>query len=668
MRPLLKILAAVIVVLVAVVVAGVVVLNSLDPNRYRGFVADEVEAATGRKLTITGDLGLDISLNPAIVVENVALANASWGSRPEMATVKRLEAEVELIPLFSGDVRVTRMRLEGLDILLETNAKGQGNWEFATQSGKKPETRPTGGGKGEEAVPTAPTILPLLKEVHGTDLKLTYRDGRTGRSMAFVLHALTLGAEDFHGPLKLAVKGVYENLAFSANGTLGSIDLLDRGGTPYPVALQGKAPGVSMRVEGTVAEPLAAKGFDLSVSAQVDDLSTLAKATRTTLPALPPFNVTGTLKGGGDAFAVDHLDVKMGEIDLSGNVALDLKGKRPAVQAVLSSKRLDLTPLLSRETKAGKGEHTAAADDGRVFSPAPLPFDHLDAVDADFSLKVGRLVVDKLTVDDIAVKGRLRDGRLKLAPVRAKLAGGTAEGTLSVEAGKLPALALKFKARQLPHGLLFEPLGITEMKTGKVDLDVDVSGSGNSIRRIMAGLDGRARLLTKGGEMDSIFPSFLMASIKNLVPFLKSETSHTVRCAIVEFDVDEGRAKSKAIVLETDTYAIIGKGDINLADETIDIVLTPRVKTISLMKLTALRGHIGGTLASPSVTARRTGPLRRAASFVRGVAEGAAAAVEKLFEKGDSAGHDEVDPTDYCALAAAGKPLVPEQAQQPKSN
>jgi hypothetical protein len=184
----------------------------------------------------------------------------------------------------------------------------------------------------------------------------------------------------------------------------------------------------------------------------------------------------------------------------------------------------------------------------------------------------------------------------------------------------------------------------------------------------MAGLNGRARLVTKGGEMHSIFPSFLMASVKDLVPFLESETSHTVRCAIVEFDVDEGRAKSKAIVLETDTYAIIGEGGINLADETIDIVLTPRAKTISLMKLTGLRGHIGGTLASPSVTARRTGPLRRAASLVRGVAEDVAEAVGGLFGKGDSAGHEELDPTDYCALAVAGKPLVPEQAQRPKSD
>jgi uncharacterized protein involved in outer membrane biogenesis len=349
-------------------------------------------------------------------------------------------------------------------------------------------------------------------------------------------------------------------------------------------------------------------------------------------------------------------------------VALDIKGKRLAVRAVLSSKRLDLSPLLSRGTKAGKREQTAGDDDGRVFSPTPLPFDTLGAVDADFSLKVGRLVVDKLTVDDVAVKGRLRDGRLKVAPVRVKLAGGTVEGALSIETGKPPALALKFEARQLPHGLLFEPLGITEMKTGKVDLDADVSGSGNSIRRIMAGLNGRARLVTKGGEMHSIFPSFLMASVKDLVPFLESETSHTVRCAIVEFDVDEGRAKSKAIVLETDTYAIIGEGGINLADETIDIVLTPRAKTISLMKLTGLRGHIGGTLASPSVTARRTGPLRRAASLVRGVAEDVAEAVGGLFGKGDSAGHEELDPTDYCALAVAGKPLVPEQAQRPKSD
>ena len=114
-----KILAVIAVLLVAVVVAGVAVLKSMDFNEYRGLIAEQVKAATGRDLTIAGDLRLDISLTPAVAVEGVTFANAAWGSRPEMVTLRRLEVQVELLPLLTGDVRVTRVVLIGLDALLD---------------------------------------------------------------------------------------------------------------------------------------------------------------------------------------------------------------------------------------------------------------------------------------------------------------------------------------------------------------------------------------------------------------------------------------------------------------------------------------------------------------------------------------------------------------------
>ena len=36
---------------------------------------------------------------PTIIVNDVSFANASWGSRREMATLKRLEANLQILPL-----------------------------------------------------------------------------------------------------------------------------------------------------------------------------------------------------------------------------------------------------------------------------------------------------------------------------------------------------------------------------------------------------------------------------------------------------------------------------------------------------------------------------------------------------------------------------------------
>ena len=63
--------------LVVVVAAAVALLLSIDVGGYRDEIAAEFRKATGRGLAIDGDIDLSISLSPAIVVERVAIANAS---------------------------------------------------------------------------------------------------------------------------------------------------------------------------------------------------------------------------------------------------------------------------------------------------------------------------------------------------------------------------------------------------------------------------------------------------------------------------------------------------------------------------------------------------------------------------------------------------------------
>ncbi|MBI2584688.1 MAG: AsmA family protein, partial [Rhodospirillales bacterium] len=97
-----KIVSAVVVLAVAAVAAGIAIIKSLDLNEYRGLIADQVKTATGREMMIAGKLDVKISLTPALAVEGVTFANAPWGSRAQMATLKQLAAEVELLPLLTG--------------------------------------------------------------------------------------------------------------------------------------------------------------------------------------------------------------------------------------------------------------------------------------------------------------------------------------------------------------------------------------------------------------------------------------------------------------------------------------------------------------------------------------------------------------------------------------
>ena len=128
------------------IIVGVVLLSVQDVGRYKEFIARKVSEKTGRELVIAGDFDLSISFSPSIVADDVTFQNAAWGSEAEMLKLGHVEAEVELFPMLTGDIRVKRLILEDLDLLIETNADGLGNWEFGERKASDEDEDYDGGG------------------------------------------------------------------------------------------------------------------------------------------------------------------------------------------------------------------------------------------------------------------------------------------------------------------------------------------------------------------------------------------------------------------------------------------------------------------------------------------------------------------------------------------
>ncbi|MCH7937182.1 MAG: AsmA family protein [Proteobacteria bacterium] len=355
-----KILSGVFVLAVAGVVTGIVIIKSLDFNEYRGLIAEQVKSATGRDLTISGELNLALSLSPLVSVEGVTFANAPWGSRNEMVKLKRFAAEIELLPLLSGNVRVKRLVLVGLDLWVETDAKGRGNWELGP-------TELAGQGKAETKS-SDPGTLPVVNWIRIEDLSLTYRDGRSGKKTTLRIANLDIRSDGIDAPMNIALTGDLNGLAVKLSGRLGSLEALMKGGAPYPVAFDLTTPGVSLTAKGAIAEPRKAQGLDLKLSVDAQDPGPLAMAAGLTLAKIPAFKMTATVSDPKGGYRLDGLKVEIGGSDLEGKVTVTLAGvARPAVSAELTSKLIDLDALLppapaGKASTKGKGERVFAAD------------------------------------------------------------------------------------------------------------------------------------------------------------------------------------------------------------------------------------------------------------------------------------------------------------------
>lgn len=301
------------IAVVAVVVAVVAILMSVDVNQYRGVIEEQAKAATGRDLTIGGPIELSISLSPAVVLQDVTFANASWGSRPEMITARRLEAQVELLPLLSGEIKVRRLVLVGLDALLEVNEQGVGNWVL---------DRPAAAGIATEAADgdeASPTALPDLQLVRVEDAVVVYSDLGSGEKRSLSLAALQAAAQGWNAPLAVEGSGTLDGQSFDLVGTLGPLADLMNPGVVYPVVMKLDAAGATLNIDGQIEAPEAARGIDLGLSLSVPDPSATARALGVAAPAdLPALRLDGRLAdmdGGG--WALRNLAASLGDTSLA---------------------------------------------------------------------------------------------------------------------------------------------------------------------------------------------------------------------------------------------------------------------------------------------------------------------------------------------------------------
>ena len=106
-------------VVVALIIMAIILVQSYDFNKFKPLSVRMVKDATGRELTIKGDLAIEFGIRPTIVIEQVSLQNAAWSARPDLGSVKRLETQIAVWPLILGKFDFARLVLVEPEVIVE---------------------------------------------------------------------------------------------------------------------------------------------------------------------------------------------------------------------------------------------------------------------------------------------------------------------------------------------------------------------------------------------------------------------------------------------------------------------------------------------------------------------------------------------------------------------
>ena len=315
---------------------------------------------------------------------------------------------------------------------------------------------------------------------------------------------------------------------------------------------------------------------------------------------------------------------RLGRTKVSGLLSGDLRGARPSFKGQLHSPRVHLadfglTPLAPLDAQAaGDGQVAPSAPaPARLFDDRPLPLERLNALDLDLEVQIDAIEGVVLAIDQATARLTLIDGALEVSPVRFGSVGGRAEVHVEIDAAApTPAWRLSALADDAQLGELWRELATQVPLEGELDLELDLQARGRSPRALAASLDGALSLAVERGRIKSrLFGLTTMHPLGWLFARSTRRGYSKLDCVIARFDVRDGVAEARTLLVDTPDAIVTGTGSIDFTRETIDLRMQPRGKHRSLVG-SATPFTIRGDLAAPAVSVSAAGTAERMAGEV----------------------------------------------------
>jgi uncharacterized protein involved in outer membrane biogenesis len=330
----------------------------------------------------------------------------------------------------------------------------------------------------------------------------------------------------------------------------------------------------------------------------------------------------------------------LGKSKLEGSVKVDHANKKPHIAAKLTSETLDLRPILDREEQKADNTGTQTSKPekktDKIFPNTPLELEGLQKVNATIDLQIKQILLPRLALDNFKTRVVLEGGHLVVNPLVAEAGGGQLDSYLDLLAkGSQATVSLKISVKKLDLGEMLRKLKITDALDGMLDLDIKLKGQGNSVAALMAGLNGDFIVILGEGKMPvkylNLVGADLTSSLTRLLnPFGEKTDRAHINCAVCDFNIKDGMAKSDALMIDDPRKTLISEGTINLKTEALNFGIHTKPKegigtektgkiSVSLSEITK-PFKLGGTLARPSLQIDATGTLKTVGAALLGPA------------------------------------------------
>jgi AsmA protein len=634
-------------IVVLLLVAAVVAVTTLvDPNDYKGEITEAVENATGRDLTLDGDLELAVFPTIRIAVGAAQLSNAEgFGSEP-MASIESAELSVALWPLLSRRIEVAEARLDGLTLNLARDARGRNNWQDLSGAAAPAEqgAAPAEGGTA--------TLNLGIGAVEIADARVVFNDASTGSrweltdfgleaegfgpgrrfplSVEFALAGADVAVQvdaDMQATLVLATNEYrLEELAVSIDGsgagwpggpsearlTFDSLvanldsEALDLGGLTLDflgLTMAGSLSGRNLMSDLALTGAVEIREFApravlerFGVAVDTADGGVLARA-----------SANANLVYDSRQLGLRDMRFALDDSTLTGRVGLE--GERLAYDLTVDDINVDryLPPSDASDGPAEEGS----------LDEVDLPLEVLRTLDARGELKFGRAQFSGLTLTNAAFALNAGNGAVRFTP-SADLYGGKLAGDIRVQ---VEADSARMTVQQNLTGVNIAALGQdllgSQDITGTGDVRLNLVTAGSNLGQMRRDLDGDVGFSVANGSLEGIDLWYELRRARARldgadVPDRGDAARRTTFASLSATGVvEDALLTNRDLNGRLDFMSIDGTGTVNLLDDSVNFDLTATLIDGPVLQsdpeMAKMAGgqvplRVTGTLAAPSVT------------------------------------------------------------------
>jgi uncharacterized protein involved in outer membrane biogenesis len=438
-------------VLAILLFAAILIVPSFfDWNAHKKRIAAAVLEATGRELTIRGDIDVTILPSPGLRVADVRFANVYGAAAPDMVRLEEARVSIALGPLFEGRIAAVVTLVKPI-INLETLKDGRTSWDLHTNKpAKKGETAKGGGPAGSAGLP----FDVELQDFHIVDGTVSYFDARSGLFERIDRLKSNVSFDSLTGPFRVQGEGVLRGVPAEIEISTGRVT--EKKPLPVSLALRSSRGNAAIQFQGQLSELTAAGEFRGEINATAADPGALIAAmTQRTAPAFlsQEFKLVTRIEASRPRIELNALQFNLGKARAAGIVELAF-GDVPDVKIKLNSNNLDLDGLSL--APGAKPVSEATGPEARRAS-AKLPkekkgdenFRFPENLNVSIQLNTDVVQIRKALVRDVSVLASLHKGRLTIVNAQATMPGNSQLGVKgTVTSGKTDvALDVDLRAR-----------------------------------------------------------------------------------------------------------------------------------------------------------------------------------------------------------------------------